>query len=61
MKREGRQASRRPYFARLDARVSVRCRRARVIPTYMSRRSSSTVSSAIERWWGSSPSSTPTR
>ena len=46
---DGRQGSRRPYFARVFARVIVRIRRARLIPTYISRRSSSTVSSAIER------------
>src|SRR5436309_15348847 len=44
-KRDGRDGSRRPYFARVFTRVIVSCRLARVMPTYMRRRSSSTVSS----------------
>src|SRR6478672_4199746 len=39
--RDGRQGSRRPYLARVFTRVIVSCRFARVMPTYIRRRSSS--------------------
>jgi hypothetical protein len=57
--REGDVPTRVPYFERDFAQVMVKRRCARVIATYMRRRSSSTVSSATERVCGRIPSSAP--
>jgi hypothetical protein len=58
-KREGIDSTRVPYFERDLVQVTVRSRCARVIATYISRRSSSSVSSASERACGRMPSSAP--
>jgi hypothetical protein len=58
-KREAIDSTRVPYFERDFVQVTVRSLCARVIATYIRRRSSSTVSSPTERACGRIPSSAP--